>query len=173
MAKQPEAPANTISFWTGAALVWFDGRGLGINKPSGPNKGVSTYSVNQISGIQISRPSPLALWVFRILVAGEAAPRGRRTGMLELTKDPFVVQFNSKLKAQAEAVAQAVRDAQAALRQPAAAPMPQPAAPGLAEQIQQLAALHTQGVLSDAEFAAAKAKVLGGGGPQDAAGPGW
>jgi hypothetical protein len=44
---------------------------------------------------------------------------------------------------------------------PAAAPQ---AAPGndLTAQLQQLAQLHTAGVLSDEEFAAAKAKLLGG-----------
>jgi hypothetical protein len=36
-----------------------------------------------------------------------------------------------------------------------------PVTPTSADQIQQLAALHAQGVLSDAEFAAAKTKVLG------------
>ena len=38
---------------------------------------------------------------------------------------------------------------------PAAAPSP------MIDQLNQLAALHTQGVLSDEEFAAAKAKLLG------------
>ena len=44
---------------------------------------------------------------------------------------------------------------------------PPPAAPAggssVADQLQQIAGLHQQGVLSDDEFAAAKAKVLGGG----------
>ena len=46
------------------------------------------------------------------------------------------------------------------------APPPQaaPAAgPSVADQLQQIATLHDQGVLSDDEFAAAKAKILGGG----------
>jgi hypothetical protein len=57
------------------------------------------------------------------------------------------------------AAAQAVANAQAA---------PAPAAPAAAgggsdlmDQLSQLGALHAQGVLSDAEFAAAKAKLLG------------
>src|SRR5215831_7512541 len=37
------------------------------------------------------------------------------------------------------------------------------AGPSVADQLQQIAALHQQGVLSDDEFAAAKAKILGGG----------
>jgi Short C-terminal domain len=43
---------------------------------------------------------------------------------------------------------------------------PPPAAPSggssVADQLQQIATLHQQGVLSDDEFAAAKAKILGG-----------
>ena len=34
--------------------------------------------------------------------------------------------------------------------------------PSVADQLQQIAGLHQQGVLSDDEFAAAKAKILGG-----------
>jgi hypothetical protein len=54
-----------------------------------------------------------------------------------------------------------------AQEQAAAAAPPAPAAPAAPAQddqmtqLQNLAALHTQGVLSDEEFAAAKAKVLG------------
>jgi hypothetical protein len=45
----------------------------------------------------------------------------------------------------------------------AAPPQAVPAAgPSVADQLQQLAALHQQGVLTDEEFAAAKSKVLGG-----------
>ena len=46
------------------------------------------------------------------------------------------------------------------------APPPQAApagGPSVADQLQQIATLHQQGVLSDDEFAAAKAKILGGG----------
>ena len=55
------------------------------------------------------------------------------------------------------------QDAQQAAQQ---APPPQAAPPQAAEeddtaQLQRLAALHTQGVLTDEEFAAAKAKILG------------
>ncbi len=48
---------------------------------------------------------------------------------------------------------------QAPAAPPAAAP--QPAEPSMASQLNQLADLHNQGVLSDSEFAAAKAKLLG------------
>jgi Short C-terminal domain len=46
---------------------------------------------------------------------------------------------------------------------PQQAPPPAPAAgPSVADQLQQIATLHQQGALSDDEFAAAKAKILGG-----------
>jgi len=45
--------------------------------------------------------------------------------------------------------------------QQAAPPAAPAAGPSVADQIQQLAGLHQQGVLSDEEFAAAKAKLLG------------
>ncbi|MDY0908244.1 SHOCT domain-containing protein [Microbacterium sp. CFBP9034] len=55
------------------------------------------------------------------------------------------------------AAAQAVANAQAAA--PAAAPAAA-AAPDMMAQLTQLATLHGQGILSDEEFAAAKAKLL-------------
>ena len=54
--------------------------------------------------------------------------------------------------------------AQAVAAQQAAAPAPAPAAPAaddMVAQLQKLAALHDQGILSDDEFAAAKTKLLG------------
>jgi hypothetical protein len=53
--------------------------------------------------------------------------------------------------------------AQAQYEDQQAAPPPAPAAPQDADvaKLQDLAQLHSQGVLSDEEFAAAKAKVLG------------
>ena len=46
---------------------------------------------------------------------------------------------------------------------PAPAPAAAPAGDDLAAQIEQLSGLHNSGVLSDEEFAAAKAKLLAGG----------
>jgi hypothetical protein len=63
----------------------------------------------------------------------------------------------------ANQAAQQQAQQQAAYEQ--AAPEPVPAAPAPAaidmEQLKQLGELHTAGVLSDEEFAAAKAKLLG------------
>jgi len=63
---------------------------------------------------------------------------------------------NNKYAAQDEQAAQ-----EQVAAQPAYAPPPPPPADDSMEKLQQLAQLHSQGVLSDEEFAAAKAKALG------------
>ncbi len=50
---------------------------------------------------------------------------------------------------------------QAVAAQQAAAPAAAPAAPDTTAQLQKLAELKAQGILTDEEFAAAKAKLLG------------
>jgi len=47
-------------------------------------------------------------------------------------------------------------------QQPSAAATPSMPGPSAADQLSQLSALHQQGALSDEEFAAAKAQILGG-----------
>ena len=65
----------------------------------------------------------------------------------------------------ATAVAGGMRNRQqsnAAQAQPAEAPAPAPApAPDATAELQKLADMHTQGLLTDDEFAAAKARLLG------------
>jgi hypothetical protein len=51
--------------------------------------------------------------------------------------------------------------AQAAAQQPQYAPPPAPAADEGMAKVEELAKLHAQGILTDEEFAAAKAKALG------------
>jgi hypothetical protein len=69
-------------------------------------------------------------------------------------------------KAQEQADAQAYEQQQYAAAQPPPPPAapPAPAAPAqgdLTEQLAKLGELHSQGILSDAEFAAAKQRLLG------------
>jgi hypothetical protein len=45
--------------------------------------------------------------------------------------------------------------------EPAPAPAPAPAAPDPVAQLKEMAELHSQGILTDEEFAAQKAKILG------------
>ena len=63
--------------------------------------------------------------------------------------------------AQQQAYEQGLADAQAQ-QQAAPTPAPAAAAPDLTTQLQQLSQLHNAGVLDDAEFAAAKQKLLTG-----------
>ena len=60
--------------------------------------------------------------------------------------------------------AQIVSQRQAAYeeQQPQAAPAPEPAGGDVVEQLKGLAELKQQGILTEAEFAAQKAKILGG-----------
>jgi len=74
---------------------------------------------------------------------------------------------NQEAEQQAQAQA-AYEEGAAAAQQEAAAvapePTPAPASAGIdMAQLQQLADLHTAGVLTDEEFAASKAKILAGG----------
>ena len=61
-----------------------------------------------------------------------------------------------------QGVADAQAQQQAAPPPPPPPPAAAPAAPDLTAQLQQLAQLHTAGVLSDEEFAAAKQKLIAG-----------
>ncbi len=81
--------------------------------------------------------------------------------------------YHAGKKGQANADHEAAQDAaieQTAYQQPAAAPPPPaPAAsaaggmsPAAIDELKQIAELHDQGILTDEEFAAQKAKILGG-----------
>lgn len=93
-------------------------------------------------------------------VSGSVARRQQTKAQGQYEQQQFEAQ---QQQAQMQAMAQqaaAEQAAQQAAAQPAAAPPP--AAGGdMMAQLQQLAQLHTQGILSDEEFTAAKAKLLG------------
>jgi len=82
----------------------------------------------------------------------------------EINESQQVADMQAQLDAmQAQQAQQAM--APAAAPAPPAYAAPAPAAPAgadIAGQLQQLATLKAQGILSDAEFEAAKAKILGG-----------
>jgi hypothetical protein len=86
-------------------------------------------------------------------------------GLLRMATRTAVVAGTATAVSGRVARRQAARyDEQAPQPAPVQAAAAAPAAPAQDERIttlQQLAQLHTQGVLSDEEFAAAKAKVLG------------
>jgi phospholipase/lecithinase/hemolysin len=71
---------------------------------------------------------------------------------------------NAQADQQYQDAAQEQRIASLEQQQAQQAPVPAPraAGPSMADQLNQLADLHNQGLLSEDEFAAAKAKLLGG-----------
>jgi hypothetical protein len=68
---------------------------------------------------------------------------------------------NARADQQSQDAAQDQRPASPEQQQ-AQVPAPRAAGPSMTDQLNQLADLHNQGVLGDDEFAAAKAKLLGG-----------
>jgi hypothetical protein len=96
-------------------------------------------------------------------VAGTAAYVGNKSaqkGAQQQANEQAQNQELAQLEAQNAAMQQQLAAQQAP--PPAAAPVAAPAGIDMA-QLKQLGELHTAGVLSDEEFAAAKAKVLAGG----------
>ncbi len=72
------------------------------------------------------------------------------------------VQQGRQQDAETEARLQDLESQQAAAAPPAAAPAAGGMTDASIEQLKQLAELHTQGILTDEEFEAQKAKILGG-----------
>ena len=82
------------------------------------------------------------------VAARTAVISGTATAVSGRVAQRQALQYNEKVQAQQASA-------------PAAAPAVAPAADDSMAKLQQLADLHSQGVLSDEEFTAAKAKVLG------------
>ena len=86
------------------------------------------------------------------VVAGTATAVSGRVGRRQQQK--YATQDAQYAEQQGAAMQQGAQEA-------AAAAPPPPAAPDPFEQIEKLAKLHDEGALTDEEFAAAKAKILG------------
>lgn len=174
MAKDAPLPPGTTRAQGLDGEVLFDGQFVTIkhkwNAKSG--RGESRYPISAVTGAEY-KPGVLTS-IFTLVVSGgvqRGDAKANRKG------DPLSVEGTTKsregFQAMRDRILEAVAERDRALRAPAMPSQPQPAAAGLAEQIAQLAALHAQGALSDAEFAAAKARLLGTpAGPQDQA-PAW
>jgi hypothetical protein len=101
-----------------------------------------------------------------VAVAATTAVVAGTAGAVHHRQDQKYAQQNAAAQQQTEAIQQqayeqGLADAQA--QQPVApAPVAAAPSPDLTAQLQQLAQLHSAGVLDDAEFAAAKQKLLAG-----------
>lgn len=110
------------------------------------------------------RPSLLGTMARTAVIAGTATAVSGNVAQKQATQQQARAQAVAAEQAQVEEVA-ALRSQVHAMQAPAVAPPP-PAAPvgpggDLMAQLQQLASMHQAGILSDAEFSAAKAKLLG------------
>ncbi|MEJ1154782.1 MULTISPECIES: SHOCT domain-containing protein [Microbacterium] len=110
------------------------------------------------------RPGLIGMAARTAVVAGTATAvsggmRSRQANKANQAAEAQAWEAQQQQAAMDAAAAQAVANAQPA------APAPAPAAPAgggsdLMAELTQLATLHSQGILSDSEFAAAKAKLL-------------
>lgn len=120
---------------------------------------------------RMGRPGLVGTMARTAVIAGTATAVSGNVQASQAAKQQAVAQKQAAEQAQAAQVAamQAqIADLQAAQAPAAPAPVPPvapvaPAPPGndLMGQLQQLAGMHQAGILTDAEFAAAKAKLLG------------
>jgi hypothetical protein len=94
-------------------------------------------------------------------VGGGAYAMGRRNARRQEEQYQAESQQNQRIS-DLESQPQGGYPPQQAPPAPAPAPAAAPAAPSMLDQLNQLTSLHEQGALTDAEFTAAKAKLLGG-----------
>lgn len=155
---------DTPSTWSAKgqnSTVSFDGSTIVItrswNAPGG--KGETTYLLRQITGMDLTLPGLGSMaGRFTLVVVGGAVQQRRGQGSAAARTDPLTVPFTYSHRSEFEALAAAVRAALAEFYPATGGPVPG----GLAEHLALLAGLHAQGQLTDKEFRAAKARLLGG-----------
>jgi hypothetical protein len=119
-------------------------------------KGTKMYPVHQISAIQWKEPGKLVNGFFSLTMAGAQERRskfGQQT--IDATHDENSIIVNIKQAPDFKRLMDAINQANA----PTNAPVPSGNA-GV-EELMKLSQLHAQGALTDEEFSAAKARLLG------------
>lgn len=112
---------------------------------------------------RIGRPSLVGTMARTAVVAGTATAVSGGVSRRQASRQQEALDAQAYEQQRQDAAMQAAAQ-EAVAAQQAAAPPPPPAAPGATDslaQLERLAQLKAQGVLSDEEFTAAKAKVLG------------
>ena len=127
-------------------------------------RGESRYPIGAVSGVEV-KPGVITSVFTRVVTGGMQRGdfKSQRRG------DPLSVEGSVKdrdgFNAMRDRILRALADWDRPLAPASVSPI---AAPGLGDQLAQLAALHAQGALSAEEFATAKSRLLGGqSGPQD------
>ncbi|WP_025158917.1 SHOCT domain-containing protein [Leifsonia aquatica] len=112
---------------------------------------------------RVGRPGLIGLAARTAVVAGTATAvsGGMARRQQQRAQDSYEQQQYEAQQQQAQMQAAAQQAVAQQQQQPQAVAAPASGADDLMAQLQQLASMHTQGLLSDDEFAAAKAKLLG------------
>jgi hypothetical protein len=142
--------------------VEFDGRAVTIHRTgfrarSSIGKGTKVIPVESVAAVQWKPAGGLVNGFIEFTVPGGREGRsqmGRQT--LDAATNENAVIFTKKQMPEFEVVRQAVQQAQVAQSGPQQTP-----GSNLSGELANLAQLHAQGVLSDAEFGAAKRRLLG------------
>lgn len=161
--KDPLPPGTTRADGTNGEVL-FDGQFVTIkHKWTAPGgRGESKYPIGAVTGAEV-KPGFITA-IFTLVVSGGVQ---RGDGKANRKGDPLSVEGGKGHLPGFQAMRDQILQAVAERDRPVAPIVQSPAMPAadLAGQIQQLAALHASGTLTAEEFAAAKARLLGG--PQD------
>lgn len=158
---QPLPPGTTRAAGTDGEVL-FDGAFVTVkhNWKAQSGRGESRYPLGSVTGVEV-KPGVLS-GLFTLVVAGGV----QRGDSKQARKgDPLSVRFAGTTARTAftemrDRIIQALGDRERPTA-PVVTVTPAPVtAPGLGDQLAQVAELHAQGILSDAEFAAAKSRLL-------------
>jgi hypothetical protein len=179
--KDPPPPGTTRIDGTDGSLA-FDGEYVTVTHKwlANAGRGEAAYPIGAIAGVQVRNGMLLA--AVTLVVPGVAARTEKKN---PLTVNGFTKQDAANFRDLVLMARKYVDGVPVPGLEPEPADAPEPtdgpepavsetpaAAPGLVEQLKDLAALHSQGMLTPEEFGIAKAKLLGTSTPEDAT-DGW
>jgi Domain of unknown function (DUF4429)/Short C-terminal domain len=147
--------------------IQFDGNTINITREgilarATFGKGSKVIPIGQIAAVQL-KPAGLTRGFIQFTIAGgneKTSRLGKQA--VDAAKDENSVLFTKGSSAEFEALRDAIDVAIAARF---AAPLPSPVVasqPSMTDELSKLADLHRQGILTDIEFATAKAKLVNG-----------
>ena len=140
--------------------IEFDGQAVVIRRDSLRARGIfgkgeKRIPISSITAVQFKQAGFSQGFIQLTIAGGSEGTAGRRGRVQEAFTDENSVVFLKKASADFELVRDAIN---AAIAAPSA---PAQAAPDLPAQLQQLAVLRDQGILTEDEFQAKKADILG------------
>lgn len=141
------------------ASIAFDGQYVTIThrRMSSVGKGTKRIPVSQITGVRWKNVGVMTAGFIQFTIPGAIEPRtARQSQTMAAVRDENAVVFSRSQQPQFEALKAAIEQAIAAHHHGG-----QQQASSLADELARLGQLQQSGVLSAAEFEAAKAKLLG------------